>query len=821
MDLIQEQKEIEIDMANRGIDRYQRAALAAAQGGEATRTKSVQVVLDTAIDAVSVAVDGFREAAKSGKAGRRHSAIKLLEGIGSGEVSYIALRITLDGLAKDLPVTPIACAIGRSVEMEARMIKLEETQGSYVRALMKDLDSRTDHLRHRRAVLAKVLRDRGDAWDPWGERNHLLLGLKMIELIVESTGLMEIANTRVGKKGLAVLRATDRFRDWLYGLDTQFALLVPEYLPCVIPPKPWTSVDDGGYHTDSLAFPPKLVKTFNKAHLRILAKSDLTNVMRAVNTIQQTPWQINVRVLEVAEQLWAERRPIAGLPNMDDTPLPAKPEDIDTNEEAKTAWKREAAKTYDLNQRTTGRRVGVLKNLHTAREFAKYERIYFPYQLDFRGRVYPIPQGLNPQGSDLGKALLRFSEGDALDTSEAIRWFKVHGANCYGVDKVSFDDRVKWVEEHAEHILRSAEDPVGYQWWADADSPFCFLAWAFEFNDWLAQGASPEFISRIPVAMDGSCNGLQHYSAMLRDRRSGAATNLLPSDKPEDIYGEVAKVTMAKLDEIAGNYARGIRKDGQTDEEAMHESMMAAKWFGFGVDRKITKRPVMVLPYGGTQRSCMDYVLEAVKERPSTPFAEDELLKASSWLAGVVWESIGEVVVSARLAMGWLKAAASKVAKEGKPLVWETPSGFPVMQAYPEMTLARIETHLMGARFVPALQVPVGDKLDARRQASGVAPNFVHSMDASALMEAVNLAAQRGVSQFAMIHDSYGTTASKTAELSRSLRDAFVRMYEENEVLEQFHAKAVAPTGATGIPSPPFVGGLDLSEVKKSLYFFA
>ncbi len=101
MDLIQEQHDIEISMANRGIDRYRRAALEAAQGGEATRTKSVQVVMDTAILAVTEAIDAFRAAATTGKAGRRHSALKLIDGMGSDELAYFALRITLDGLAKD------------------------------------------------------------------------------------------------------------------------------------------------------------------------------------------------------------------------------------------------------------------------------------------------------------------------------------------------------------------------------------------------------------------------------------------------------------------------------------------------------------------------------------------------------------------------------------------------------------------------------------------------------------------------------------------------------------------------------------------------
>ena len=37
--------------------------------------------------------------------------------------------------------------------------------------------------------------------------------------------------------------------------------------------------------------------------------------------------------------------------------------------------------------------------------------IYFPHSYDSRGRVYPLPVGLSPQGSDAVKALLEYSEG--------------------------------------------------------------------------------------------------------------------------------------------------------------------------------------------------------------------------------------------------------------------------------------------------------------------------------------------------------------------------------------------------------------------------
>lgn len=814
MDLFNEQTEIEARMADRGIERYRRLSAEAMQGGEATRSKAVQTVLDSAIVAVSEAVAAFIADAATGRAGRRHAAVKRLAGIDPSEAAFLALHTVLDGMARDFPLTPLATKVGRGIELEARFAVLAETHGAYVKKLMSDLDGRTRNSGHRRAVLAKVLREKGDKWEAWGERDNLLTGLKLIEMIVSATGLFEVCMDQEGKKRVMTLHATDRFKAWLHSLDTRFALMAPEYLPCVIPPKDWTDFKTGGYHTDALAYPPPLVKTSSKLHRDALKKADLTKVLSAVNAIQRTPWQVNTRVLDVVRALIETGRPVAGLPDMANMPLPARPVDIDTNETALKGWKREAARTYEANRKVTGRRIGALKTLQIAEEFASYDAIYFPYQLDFRGRVYPIPQVLNPQGNDLAKGLLHFSEGDRLDTTSSIHWFKVHGANSFGVDKVSMDERMAWVDANAEHIIRSAEDPLNYQWWTEADSPFCFLAWAFEFNDWLQSDiGNGTFRSRIAVAMDGSCNGIQHYSAMLRDPRGGAAVNLVPSDKPQDIYGEVAKVVVERL-ALAGRPA-------DDTEEAVAQAAMAVAWGRFGIDRKITKRPVMVLPYGGTQRSCLDYVYEAVKERGSYPFSDEMLHKATVYLGGVVWGSIGEVVVAARLAMGWLKTVASVVSKENLPIQWTTPSGFPVVQAYPEMNTQRIDCAIFGSRFQPSLDVASKTEIDKRRQANGVAPNFVHSMDASALIDTVNRAAAAGVTKFAMIHDSYGTTAGQTATLSMSLREAFVSMYEENDVLESFLHDVVPEGLRDGIPSAPFVGGLDLQKVKQSTYFFA
>ena len=66
-----------------------------------------------------------------------------------------------------------------------------------------------------------------------------------------------------------------------------------------------------------------------------------------------------------------------------------------------------------------------------------------------------------------------------INTHEQEEYFAVHGANCFGYDKVSFKDRVNWVYDHSNEICESAKSPLDYRWWTQADEPWSFLAWAF------------------------------------------------------------------------------------------------------------------------------------------------------------------------------------------------------------------------------------------------------------------------------------------------------------------------------------------------------
>ena len=87
------------------------------------------------------------------------------------------------------------------------------------------------------------------------------------------------------------------------------------------------------------------------------------------------------------------------------------------------------------------------------------DTFYFPHNLDFRGRAYPLPPHLNHIGDDLSRGLLLFGEAKPLG-ERGLRWLKIHLSNLYGYDKATFEERVEFVHKHIDDIFDSAENPL-------------------------------------------------------------------------------------------------------------------------------------------------------------------------------------------------------------------------------------------------------------------------------------------------------------------------------------------------------------------------
>lgn len=475
--------------------------------GQATTEKPghsllMQVVIEPFIQAM---VEWLADAHR-GIAGRHSLAARDLSQLKPEVVAFLTAKSVIDGITlPDRSLTAVALAIGAALEGEINAAQLRKALPGFYRTVKKDLDSRTSNATHKRRTFRAVAQKRNVDVLTWEKSRKLHAGTACVILLAESTGLVHLRRKRLNKgvKTTIVVEPTELALEILDGKHGLGAMNTPAFLPMVMPPRPWEGIKGGGY----LGLPAEvpLVKTHEEHLQKSLGGKDLGPILEALNHIQGTAWRINTRVLEVFEEVWRLGLPIGKLPPRDNLPLPPKPADIDTNKEARRAWRTAATAVHNANVKLISKRIQTERIRAIANDLKDDPEIFFPHNFDFRGRAYALPLFLQPQGSDLPKGLLHFAKGVPIDDERALGWLFVHGANCFGYDKASLEGRVAWCEERLKEIVAAGRAPLDVRWWMQADSPFMFLAFCMEVADLIEHGWGYE--SHLPVMLDASCSG--------------------------------------------------------------------------------------------------------------------------------------------------------------------------------------------------------------------------------------------------------------------------------------------------------------------------
>ncbi len=600
-DLLDVEMELEAGMAARGVERLVKSAQNHREHQTEYCTVAGKELIGYKIHEFAKAIDVWKSDAAAGKASNRAIAVKLVKDVDSGKLAFLALRQIIAGISSDTPLSRVALSIGRAIEDEINLSEFREKEQDEYKKMMIGAKKRTSD--HNRRYYALTITNGYIEMDKWAEKERLHVGMKLIDLCISSVGIVQIINVQCGKKTVKKVTALPEILQWMKERTDFLGGLRPVYEPMVVRPKNWTTPYDGGYLSSDIK-PLRLVKRGSKAYFETLEKADMPVVYEAVNAIQNTAWQINTFVLEVMETFWQNGIQAGEMPLKDGIPLPEKPFDIETNPQAWLKYRREANEVYLINTANRSKRAHFEIILDIARRYAQYKKFYQPHQLDFRGRVYAVSP-LSCQGSDTTKALLRFANGKPLE-SEGWKWLAVHGAGLIGNDKVSFEDLVNFILDNEDVILAIAENPYDNRQWFgeiggyEVDKPWQFLAWCKDWEGFVKYGEA--YVSKIPIAMDGSCSGLQHYSAILKDEKVGAMVNLLPGDKPSDVYAMVAEEVLKAVNhDLENGTVDELKLVKDKPKFVEGTKSLAAQWLEFGINRKVTKRAVMTLCYGSKQ----------------------------------------------------------------------------------------------------------------------------------------------------------------------------------------------------------------------------
>ena len=685
-------------------------------------------------------------------------ACQLVKQVGVERAVALTVRLLVDRTAKgatqDLGLKKLRVAVGFELQREAEWgLFSQESPVAYAYTLndYKKASGISKAKIHKQMLLSLAQQN---AILDWDTKDRALCAAVMIDLAVRNCGIFTQGRINTGsdtkkRKFDSVVSLHPSVFEWMSkGIDAAQELR-PLYLPSDEKLLPWGPDMHGGY-SDRNIRPLTLMSSSEKSHLEAFQESNCPKIYDSINALQDVPWRVNQATLSLLGHCVNYGWDVPGVPG----PPGAKPVrpsgEYDKTEEAWIAHSRASKAWHFTEDAFKKHAVTANQALTLGAEYSSFDRFYFPHRIDFRGRVYPVGAALQYQGRDYQRAMCEFARGQPVGTGEA--WFLITGANLFGKDKLTLEERVAYVRTNSEELEKIGRDPVRHRGWVDADKPFQAAAWCAEYTKFLHQGES--FISHLPIGQDGVNNGLQCFSAMLRDPIGCKATNCASSDSPQDIYKEVANYATKTLRREA------IKADDPKHRRYAKRILEFCKMQGMsGLPRESCKRPAMTLAYGSTLYSCQSYLSEWYTDycrgrnipADQQPFPEKDAFQAMSYLGTVVWDAIGNVVVKARQAMDWLREVSDEVARHEKHVRWTTPLGLIVQQAYQRGTTKRVKLRAGGSI---RLSVWEGNgQPDPRKSRNALAPNWIHSADASVAHLLVCKCIEEGVVDLRMIHD--------------------------------------------------------------------
>jgi DNA-directed RNA polymerase len=113
---------------------------------------------------------------------------------------------------------------------------------------------------------------------------------------------------------------------------------------------------------------------------------------------------------------------------------------------------------------------------------------------------------------------------------------------------------------------------------------------------------------------------------------------------------------------------------------------------------------------------------------------------------------------------------------------------------------------------------PDKETIDGSSVNLAISPNYIHSLDASHMWSTITRMIDSGISQFSMIHDSYGCPAPDVNLMRAFTNEEFHKMHSTN-LLADMREELMKNIGIE-LPETPEVGVFDIDNVLEAKYFF-
>lgn len=745
-------KSLRAEMRELGKARYERGFQRLVEGNEFFKTRPGARIVRKFIHPVASLINERREKYLTGKPTLKSEGSRHLIDYDPYLLALIALRSITESLNGRAPVNSVALRMARLVMMEinAHLILSDPSKQIVLHRVNRI------HSQHRQAKRT-LIRD-NQIFD-WNIKQLAVIGAFLLQCVLDATGLFEIEMESLGGgKKRRLVSPTPAFLKWIKNYNEYHSAITPMYLPTLMAPEPWVELDRGGYKLDDelshgdFFFRVRTADQKQK-YCELLNNKSISHLFEAVNMCQNTAWTINSKVLGVVKELWENNVEVGSLCRREIVKFPKRPDS--GSPAAMKAWRKTMAFWRHKNMDIKLERASVSRMLWMAERFDQ-KVFFFPHNMDFRGRLYPFVTGLSPQGTDLARGLLQFGQFQMITKQKDMDWIMIRGANAYGQDKKTFSNRIKWVISNQDQILAAANDPIRYvAFWSKAEEPFQFLAFCFEYEQWMAKGWVE---TRLPILLDATSSVYQMVAMLFRDEDLAALTNLRSNPIPADFYKYIQDQVQERFCKI-GTHDPVFSKISELE-----------------VTRELIKALVMPYMYGSTKHTAVTILQRWLQDNHPKEFWFSLKQKG---LHAIVKELYGLVDRSLPIlpkAREWLVETGKNLARGKTSVVFWSELGMPIIQECPGYKSKIFKTYLTGIASISILE-PTG-KQSMRQHGLSFPANFIHSLDASILHMVLMQLNSSFIKSVMAVHDCFGTHANYVEDLRRLIRQAYFKIFK-------------------------------------------
>ena len=637
-------------------------------------------------------------------------------------------------------------------------------------------------------------------WTKWTDRLCLQVGSWLAKVVNAKTDWfaeMHGFDERGRNRPLFVF--SDELESIKSALFAQSEVYAYFPLPMLIPPVPWSGSQNGGYVLNEETYKQAIVRGW---HIDTKV-TQLT--IDFINNQQNVGFRINPFVQEVQKKLFEKGWTIHGSSDLltpadlkdswrpyrrpEPWEVPTLPEDLRAVKKPKRGASEEERERYKARKaedaRITEWHTRQLTLLELGRPTARFmravnlikndETFYFPWNLDWRTRCYPMIDTISPQGPEYHKAVLDFATDTPLDERSEI-WMARGVASAAGMDKKSFREREQWTHDNLDLIARVAVDPISDGWdiWTNMPEPWIFLRACKEYYECFI-ACSKSTTNIFCLGQDATCSGLQLLGGMMHDLATCDIVNCTPGhDEPQDAYGAVLSRTIELIKE--------------NEHSALNKRRILEKIRG---KRFLTKLCVMTKAYAAGHDTRVTQVKEALAEKDiELAYNDDRNDELIEILVTTIEKAMDEVVPASKYILEWFQETAKAAFEKNEgtlDLKYMTPSGNYVTCVYRKPITERVEVELLGNTIItpgskelkdrrrPQQMIGVGD-VDIDDGIRAIGANLTHGAgDASLLHVSFHDAPEDLL--YATTHDCvYAPPSKMVDEINRRVREGFIRV---------------------------------------------